>query len=116
MGGKSISTFHVDTERQLGIWNGTVAIVPALGAAGFCNLESPGLYKTENVPDVSSATGVVLRAREVNPSGLTRFLVILKSKGAEGAEYSANVTLDAVMNDHFAAWSSFVCTLRGQKV
>ena len=46
MGGRSTSTFKVDADRKLGVWDGSVAIVPFLKAPGFCNLQAPGLNKT----------------------------------------------------------------------
>jgi len=120
MGGKSTSTFSVDSTRGLGVWTGVVAIVPFLQAPGFCNLQSPDLGKTIKVADLSSASGIVLRARETNASGLKHFNVQLMSPGTHRsfvpATYTANVTLSTTMDDHFVAWSAFACQQQGQPV
>jgi len=120
MGGQSKSNFTVDGVRKVGVWVGEVKIVPFLKAPGFCNLQSPGLYKTTKFPDLSSMDGIVVRAREANPQGLMQFNVMLMSKGArhfmQSGVYTANFTMTKVMEDHFVPWSAFECTWRGQKV
>merc|ERR1719456_1656927 len=40
MGGRSVSTFNVDTKDKVGVFNGTCAIVPSLKAPGFCKVAS----------------------------------------------------------------------------
>merc|ERR1712110_959417 len=120
MGGQSKSTFEVDTNRKLGIWDGDVKIVPFLHAPGFCNLQSPGLGKTAKFPDLSSTAGLVVRMREANATGLSHFAVMLMSHGArhllkEGT-YMANFTVNSEMADHFVPWSAFTCSWRGQSV
>jgi len=55
MGGKSVSSFHIDTAKQVGVWNGTCAIVPQLGAPGFITAQSTGSTR-----DVSNCKNLVL--------------------------------------------------------
>jgi len=119
MGGQSKSNFTVDNVRHLGVWTGEVAIVPFLKAPGFCNLQSPGLYKTADFPDVSACDGILVRAREAE-AGLSQFNVMVMSRGAkhlfqEGV-YNANINFTSEMSDQFVPWSAFVCTWRGQRV
>lgn len=120
MGGKSSSNFSVDGSRSLGVWSGQVRVVPFLGAPGFCNLQSPGLGRTADFPDLSSASGIGLRAREANSSGLLHFSVMLMSKGAhrllQKGVYTANIAFSSETQEAFAPWSAFVCTVRGQMV
>lgn len=120
MGGQSESTFKVDSGRHVGVWAGEVKIVPFLKAPGFCNLQSPGLYKTAKFPDLSQASGIVVRAKEASASGLMHFNVMLMSKGAKHffskGVYNANFTVTSEMADHFLPWSEFTCTWRGEKV
>jgi hypothetical protein len=53
MGGRSTSSFTVMPNEAVGIFNGTVRIVPQLKAPGFCNAEArPGLAAP--MPDASS--------------------------------------------------------------
>jgi hypothetical protein len=52
MGGQSFSTFTVDKTDHLGVFNGTVAIVPFLKAPGFARVGTPIPAKT--FPDVSA--------------------------------------------------------------
>lgn len=55
MGGRSRSTFVSNEARGVGIFNGTVAIVPQLKAPGFCNAEArSSLFSKTKYPDVSS--------------------------------------------------------------
>lgn len=120
MGGQSFSNFHVDDTRSLGVWSGQVRVVPFLGAPGFCNLQSPGLGRTADFPDLSSASGIGVRAREANSSGLLHFNIMLMSRGAhhlmQRGVYTANITLSSEILEAFAPWSAFVCTWRGQMV
>lgn len=120
MGGSSSSTFSVDSERSLGIWDGEVRIVSFLGAPGFCNLQAPGLFKTAAFPSVAGASGLVVRARETNSTGLTHFNVMLMTKGAKHlfkqGVYMANFTMTGAMEDHFLPLEAFQCSWRGQKV
>ena len=52
MGGLSRATFTEDAANEVGVFNGTVAIVPSLKAPGFCNAEArPGLFG-QKIPDV----------------------------------------------------------------
>jgi len=123
MGGKSKSEFKVDSTNHYGVWTGVVNIVPFLKAPGFCNLQSPGLGKTTEFPDLSGSSGIVIRAAEHDPTGLKNFNVMLMSKGAKHGTifrkkgvYNANFTATAQMTDHFLPWSAFTCTWRGEKV
>lgn len=120
MGGQSNSTFHVDSTRALGVWEGEVRIVPFLKAPGFCNLQAPGLFKAATFPDLSGTQGVVVQAREKNASGITRFNVMLMTSGAKHflkqGVYAADFVLNGAMEDHFLPFSSFTCTWRGQNV
>jgi len=55
MGGKSKGSFTIDKEAQVGIFNGTCAIVPSLQAPGFIKVVSLG-----SIPDVSGCKNLVL--------------------------------------------------------
>lgn len=125
MGGKSQSTFKVDTGRKLGIWDGQVAIVPFLHAPGFCHLQAPGRRKKAAFPDLSDVGGLSVRMRETYKNGLRRFSVMLMTKGARcfGPHcdvYTASFNLKPAegdtMEEHFLSWSSFICTRMGHKV
>lgn len=120
MGGRSKSGFRLDESRHLGVWKGEVAIVPFLKSPGFCNLQSPGLYKTADFPDLSACDGIIVRAREVEKGGLTAFNAMLMAKGAkhfwQQGVYSASVNFTETMSDQFVPWSAFFCTFRGQTV
>jgi len=119
MGGKSDSTFQVDADRKLGIWDGEVAIVPFLKAPGFCNLQAPGLGQTTAFPDVSATEGIVVTAREENCTGLTHFNVQIMTKGAhhesKQGKYSADFSFEG-KGEYFIAFDKFQCTWRGEKV
>ena len=69
MGGRSSSTWAVDTQNKVGVFNGTCAIVPSLSAPGFCKITSKKsiLHK---FPDVSTdLIGFLeLRVRSSTPS------------------------------------------------
>eukprot|EP00930_Biecheleria_cincta_P033589 TRINITY_DN23278_c0_g1_i1.p1 TRINITY_DN23278_c0_g1~~TRINITY_DN23278_c0_g1_i1.p1 ORF type:complete len:367 (+),score=53.94 TRINITY_DN23278_c0_g1_i1:114-1214(+) len=120
MGGRSKSAFKLDEARHVGVWSGEVAIVPFLKSPGFCNLQSPGLHKTADFPDLSSCDGIIVRAREVEKGGLIAFNVMLMAKGAkhlwQQGVYSAGVNFTDAMSDQFVPWSAFTCTWRGQSV
>jgi hypothetical protein len=55
MGGQSIGTFVADTNKQVGIFNGTVKPIPSLGAAGVIQAIGSG-----NFADVSTCKNIVL--------------------------------------------------------
>merc|ERR1711972_1055127 len=57
MGGQSVGTFVVDTEKQVGTMNGTVKIVPYLGAAGVIQTIGTG-----SIQDISTCKNIVLNA------------------------------------------------------
>jgi len=120
MGGQSNSTFHTDSARALGVWEGEVRIVPFLKSPGFCNLQAPGLYKTADFPDLSGTQGMVVQARELNASGIARFNVMLMTSGSKQflkqGVYTANFMLSGAMEDQFLPFSVFTCTWRGQNV
>ena len=52
MGGKSTSTFAIDTSNKIGVFNGTCAIVPFLHAPGFAKITTSGWFN--KFADVSS--------------------------------------------------------------
>lgn len=119
MGGQSMSKFEVDKTNNVGVWDGEVKIVPFLKAPGFCNLQSPGLGRKEDLPDLTGTAGIIAKA-SAKEGGLTRFNIMLMTKGAkhfsrEGV-YAATINLTSKMDDHFAPWSAFSCTWRGQPV
>merc|ERR1712046_20017 len=58
MGGKSQATFTVS--NNAGVFDGAVAIVPALQAPGFCTMTSP----RGSFPDISGADAIELVARQ----------------------------------------------------
>jgi len=120
MGGKSVSTFTVDADRKLGVWDGEVKIVPFLKAPGFCNLQAPGLNKKAAFPDVSGSDGIVVRAQQTLAKGLQGFGLQLMTKGArrffQEGTYMASINLTDTMEDHFVAWDQFKCTWRGKMV
>eukprot|EP00928_Gymnodinium_smaydae_P082951 TRINITY_DN66217_c0_g1_i1.p1 TRINITY_DN66217_c0_g1~~TRINITY_DN66217_c0_g1_i1.p1 ORF type:complete len:404 (-),score=47.40 TRINITY_DN66217_c0_g1_i1:102-1313(-) len=120
MGGQSTSEFHLDETRQLGIWKGEVRVVPFLHAPGFCSLQSPGLYKTAELPDIAGTDGVVVKVRAASNAGLTNFSIMLKSKGAkhfmQEGSYMAPFVVSSEMEEHFVPWSAFSCSVRGQPV
>jgi len=64
MGGVSTGTFEVDEENDIGIFNGTVKIVPSLQAPGFLSFEADGKFA-----DASSTIsgGIALRLRTSTP-------------------------------------------------
>merc|ERR1712025_1424806 len=68
----------------------------------------------------SGASGITLRAREANTSGLMHFNIQLMSKDAkhlfQKGVYTANVSVTSEMADHFVPWSAFRCSWRGEKV
>jgi len=60
MGGKSKATFSV--ANNAGVFDGAVAIVPALQAPGFCTMQSP----RASFPDISEADAIQLVARQTS--------------------------------------------------
>jgi hypothetical protein len=48
------SPLHANKHEQMGIFNGTVAIVPSLKAPGFCNAEARAGLGEPKFPDVST--------------------------------------------------------------
>jgi len=68
MGGKSVGTFAVDQTNKKGVFNGTCALIPALNAPGFCNVQSqPMMFK--KFPDVSQYLdgSFMIRVRSSTP-------------------------------------------------
>ena len=65
MGGRSVSTFAVDSNNKVGVFNGTCAIVPSLKAPGFCKVNS----NTGAFADVSTHLNghLELRVRSSTP-------------------------------------------------
>lgn len=70
MGGLSRSTFKNDEAKGVGIFNGTVAIVPSLKAPGFCNAEARASILSPKYPDVSQLLlngGILFRLTSTGP-------------------------------------------------
>jgi len=63
MGGVSFSTWAVNETVQLGIWNGTVKIVPSLNAPGFCNI----MTNTGTWPSAAGFDQLEFRVRSTQP-------------------------------------------------
>ena len=63
-GGVSTGTFEVDEENEIGIFNGTVKIVPSLQAPGFLSFEADGAFA-----DASNTIsgGISIRLRTSTP-------------------------------------------------
>jgi len=61
MGGKSKGSFTIDSDKKVGIFNGTCAIVPSLNAPGFITAVATG-----STPDVSSCKNLVLNVNSEN--------------------------------------------------
>jgi len=59
MGGKSKATFSLDSDNNVGVFDGAVAIVPSLSAPGFCSLKTSGV----SFPDISGADALEIVAR-----------------------------------------------------
>eukprot|EP00747_Dinoflagellata_sp_TGD_P217548 gnl/TRDRNA2_/TRDRNA2_89935_c0_seq5.p1 gnl/TRDRNA2_/TRDRNA2_89935_c0~~gnl/TRDRNA2_/TRDRNA2_89935_c0_seq5.p1 ORF type:complete len:411 (+),score=79.87 gnl/TRDRNA2_/TRDRNA2_89935_c0_seq5:106-1233(+) len=117
MGGKSNSTFEVDTSKQLGIWDGEVRLVPGLQAPGFCQVQAPGLYKEAAFPDLSGTRGIEVRARQANMPGLTNFNIQLRTNKVQGpSSYTADFEMTDSMHDITVPWSAFNCQSHGQNV
>jgi len=115
MGGKSTSTFSL--EEPLGIFEGEVKIVPFLGAAGFCNLETSG---TVSFPDVSGTDGITVAAKQTLDNGLSnfdvRFATTQTNAARRGAAWEADFKLVAGQEFQFVPYSAFTCQWRGQKL
>lgn len=113
MGGQSTSKFSV--EEPLGIFEGEVKIVPFLGAAGFCNLETSA---TVSFPDISGTDGITVAAKQTLDDGLTnfdvRFSTTQSNAAKPGAAWEADFTLGDGQDSHFVSYSAFTCQWRGQ--
>eukprot|EP00747_Dinoflagellata_sp_TGD_P196374 gnl/TRDRNA2_/TRDRNA2_66351_c0_seq1.p1 gnl/TRDRNA2_/TRDRNA2_66351_c0~~gnl/TRDRNA2_/TRDRNA2_66351_c0_seq1.p1 ORF type:complete len:297 (-),score=68.67 gnl/TRDRNA2_/TRDRNA2_66351_c0_seq1:250-1140(-) len=133
MGGQSASFLVPRPEKDIGVWVGEVREVPFLKAAGFCNLETPGLDKKAVFPDLSECGGLIVRAREAQSDGLTRFNVHIETEGAlkmykfedskdeevpysEQGVYTANITMTDLMRDIKVPWKDFKCQYHGETV
>merc|ERR1711971_595410 len=55
MGGKSTGTFTIDKDKEVGVFNGTCAIVPSLKAPGFITAAATG-----SMADISNCQNLVL--------------------------------------------------------
>ena len=115
MGGQSTSKFNV--EEPLGIFEGEVKIVPFLGAAGFCNLETTG---TVSFPDISGTDGITVAAKQTRDDGLAnfdvRFSTTQTDAARQGAAWEADFTLAAGDESQFVPYSAFSCQWRGNKL
>jgi len=70
MGGQSASSFAVDEKQNLGIFNGTCAIVPKLSAPGFANIQTKHSFlESPTFKDASSMIegGMQIRLRTTTP-------------------------------------------------
>lgn len=67
MGGASTSTFVIDKDQKIGIFNGTCAIVPSLNAPGFCKTTATGLTPFPDVAADIDGT-MQLRVRSTTPN------------------------------------------------
>lgn len=123
MGGQSSSAFRVAFSE--GIWNGQVRSVPFLNAPGFCTVQAPGLSTSAAYPDLSTADGILVRARQIIPSGISRFNVQIRTKGAKSflqqqgvytADFSMAYDSQNNIQNHFLPWSAFKCTYLGEPV
>ena len=67
MGGKSTSTFAIDTANKIGVFNGTCALIPFLHAPGFAKITTSGSSNT--FADISSYLNgfLELRVRSSKP-------------------------------------------------
>merc|ERR1719326_520566 len=66
MGGRSHSTFSVDTATNKSVtWVGVTEIVPSLKAPGFCNLETKDAHRT--AADASAQSHLLIYARTSTP-------------------------------------------------
>ena len=123
MGGQSNSAFRVAFSE--GIWDGQVRSVPFVNAPGFCSVQAPGLGKAAAYPDLSAADGILVRARQIIPSGISRFNVQIRTKGAKSfaqqqgvytADFSMAYDSENKIQSHFLPWSEFKCTYLGEPV
>ena len=83
-----------------------------LESRGYTCVDATTDKKEDVLLAMKEASGIVIRARETNASGLTHIHVLLSDlskSNYNGSTYGANVTLDTTMTDHFLAWSSFQC-------
>jgi hypothetical protein len=94
MGGKSKATFTVGDNA--GVFDGAVAIVPALQAPGFCTMESP----RGSFPDISGADAIELVARQTSDYKGWRFTIGDAPRNPDGGapffvkgQYKANVEI-----------------------
>merc|ERR1712113_102911 len=115
MGGRSTSTFNV--QQPLGIFEGEVKVVPFLGAAGFCNLETTG---SVGFPDVAGTDGITVNAQQTMDGGLKNFDVRFSTKqtnaARSGAAWQADLEILGGQSEVFVPYSAFTCQWRGQKL
>jgi hypothetical protein len=115
MGGQSSSTFKV--ERKLGVFDGTVRIVPSLGAAGFCNANTEG---TQSFPDVRGSQGLGIRI--MNSGNLTGIEATVTTKNSgtvfKHGDYSGafEVPSDGNFHEIELKWDKFQCKWRGEPI
>lgn len=134
MGGVSVCSMVV--AGGLCRWYGTVMKVPALNEPGFCNIQTPGLYKEAGFPDLTGTSGIIVRAKILMAKGLTNFKVQIMSEGAKDCKgampvgdymnpmklnckmgtYDAVLPITTTMTDMYIPWTSFKCTWRGKPV
>lgn len=92
MGGRSVSTFEVDSDNKVGVFNGTCAIVPSLKAPGFCKVTS----NTGAFADVSAHLDghLELRVRSSTPK-FTGFRVAFGAKNVPRSSIFTSGTFKA---------------------
>lgn len=138
MGGISWSTFMPTVGK--GYWAGQVLNVPALNSPGFCNLQSPGLYKEMPFPDMTNTSGMLVKAKLSQASALPFKIQIMSDKAKECkgmmgipmmpvgdsmiptkyncklASYEATIPLSTTMSEYHVPWYMFKCSWRGMQV
>jgi len=113
MGGQSTSSFHV--EKNVGVWEGEVKIVPFLKAPGFCTLQA----QDQTFPTLHGTSGIAVRVAATE--GLKQFRVMVGSNTAgrgmfNRMQYTAEITASAEMAEQFVPWSAFSCSWHGKNM
>ena len=121
MGGRSHSTFN--ESDGVGMWAGTVAIVPFLHAPGFCTIRTGGVGVSSSFPDVSGTKKLKMMVRSNSTSILTEFSLTVETKGGvtpngRQGTYSGNITIPNTgkWTEVESEWSNFFFEWRGEAV
>lgn len=92
MGGLSRSTFVV--ANGVGVFDGTVRIVPSLKAPGFCNAEAISPTFGAGMPDASAALAGGIQLKLTNSGNMTAFKMAWGTKGEyDFGSYKADFTV-----------------------